>query len=69
LKQNEKNKEKSEKLQERRTRYLFVDIGSGIVQQEDMYAIFMAMSTKFIKKKLGIRYWTDHGTICQKECL
>lgn len=42
-------------LQERTTRYLFVDIGSGIVQHEDMYASLMTMSTKFIKKRLGIR--------------
>lgn len=56
LKQADSNKEKWEKLQERCTRYLFVDI-SGIVQQEDMYALFMHMSTKFIKKRLGIRDW------------
>lgn len=56
LKQAYSNKEKWEKLQERCTRYLFVDI-SGIVQQEDMYALLMHMSTKFIKKRLGIRDW------------
>lgn len=57
LKQKEENKEKWEKLQETCTRYLFVDVGSGIVQQEDMYALFMTMSTKFINKRLGIRDW------------
>lgn len=57
LKQIDRNKEKWEKLQERCTRYLFVDIGSGIVQQEDMYALFMSMSTIFFKKRLGIRDW------------
>lgn len=56
LKQLDNNKSRWETLQERCTRYLFVDI-SGIVQLEDMYALFMQMSTKFIKTRLGIRDW------------
>ncbi|CUM55067.1 unnamed protein product [Debaryomyces fabryi] len=35
----------------------FVDISSGIVPQEDKYTLFIQMSTKFIKTRLGIRYW------------
>lgn len=35
----------------------FVDISSGIVPQEDKYALFIQMSTKFIKTRLEIRGW------------
>ncbi len=55
LKQLDNNKSRWETLQERCTRYLFVVISSGVVQREDMYALFMQMSTKFIKTRLGIR--------------
>jgi hypothetical protein len=41
LKQLDNNKSRWETLQERCTRYLFVDISSGVVRLEDMYALFI----------------------------
>lgn len=58
LKPLDDNGKRWEVLQERCTRYLFVDISSEIVQLEEMYALFMQLSTKFIiNAKLGIRDW------------
>ena len=48
-KQLDNNKSRWESLQERCTRYLFVDINSGVAQLEDLYGLLMQMSTKLIK--------------------
>ena len=64
LKQLDNNKSRWEYLQERCIRYFFVDINSGVAQLEDLYGLFMQMSTWLSKQDSNMRLEREHGSIC-----